>query len=570
MKRRFGLPILPGIILLSLSLLLSSCGGGGGGGGAQSSASTQNGIVSLAITDAPGLDFDHVWITVKEVWFHTSDAAGPDESGWLKYPLASPMTVDLVALTNGNLTNISSGFTLPAGNYQQIRLFLASTDDALVVNPNPPSGQVPLKHNNEVDLQVNGNSYQAPLRILSPAQGIALPGSFQVPNGGTLRLVIDFDVGNDVVKTIGGLNPEFILKPRLKYFNLGSAGAIAGAIDPGVIRSASVPNGGFNFVIHAEESDGDYYVVRRSTTIKSDGTFVLYPLAADPDGKTYDIVLRGRNVDTVIIKSVPVYQGTTPHNNPTNIGPAFVEEQFSNEILMNYNNTEFSANLSGPVRPTGSWVNFYQTLPGETIPYEIRYRHLNPYTGQFADAIELSTGRIYVGTYGPDPGIFLEAKTPLEGLGGYKVTFEALHFARTSGSNLTGTAGQQNVPISPAILPVKQGLSANTLAGTLRVPFQRLDLDTGYILACRNGVIVDAINAGASGTKTMSNGGPYSFTLPGGSASSVLRGAFYTVHAIGWRDGAMATTLSAGFPRIGNLRRGDDTDVDIYMFKLWP
>jgi hypothetical protein len=68
----------------------------------------------------------------------------------------------------------------------------------------------------------------------------------------------------------------------------------------------------------------------------------------------------------------------------------------------------------------------------------------------------------------------------------------------------------------------------------------------------------------------MSAGGFYSFALPGGSSSSPVPGAFYTIHAIGWRDGAVATPFSAGFPRIGNLRRGNDTDVDIYMFKWWP
>ena len=385
MQRKLGSPILLGTTLIFLSLLLTSCGGGGGGSqGAVSAASSQNGIVTLAITDAPGLDFDHVWITVKEVWFHTSDDADTDDPGWLKYPLASPVTLDLVALTNGNLTSISGGFTLPAGNYEQIRLFLASTDDPLAVNPNPPSGSTSLKYDNEVDLQVSGNSYQAPLRIPSPAQGIALLGTFQVTNGRTLRLAIDFDVGNDVVKTTDGSHPEFILKSRLTHLYLDRAGAIAGSIDPSVIQSASVPNGGFNFVISAQESNGSYYVVRRSTTIKPDGSFVLYPLPADTNGKTYDIVVRGRNVDTVIIKSVPVTQGTTPHINPTNIGPAITETgPISDGIWMNYDKTEFTANLSGPVKPTGSWVNFYQTLPGETAPYEIRSRSLNPYTGKF-------------------------------------------------------------------------------------------------------------------------------------------------------------------------------------------
>jgi hypothetical protein len=61
--------------------VIKACGGGNG------SASTQTGVAQVSLTDAPG-DFDHVWITVKDVWFHTSDVAGPNDPGWLKYPLS--------------------------------------------------------------------------------------------------------------------------------------------------------------------------------------------------------------------------------------------------------------------------------------------------------------------------------------------------------------------------------------------------------------------------------------------------------------------------------------------------
>jgi hypothetical protein len=548
-----------GMALFALSLTLNTCGGGTD---SISPATAQNGTISLAITDAPGLEFDHVWITLKAVWFHTSNAAGPQEAGWLKYPLSSPLTIDLTTLSNGTLSSAIGNFTLPVGDYQQIRLFLASTGDPLEVSPNPPSGSsVTLKYNNEVDLHIFGLTYQAPLYIPDPIYGIALFGNFQVTSGGTLRLAVDFDASHDTVKAVNGLNPEFILMPKLAHFDLDNAGAIAGQID-----AAGITYGRFNFIIKAEElsSDGTYHVVRRATTIKSDGTFVLYPLPAGSSGKTYDILLRGQNVDTVIIKGVPVTKGTTPQN-PTQIS--------ANKIPMNYDNNEFTVNLSRPMSPTGSWLSFYQTLSttGE-LPYEIRFRRVNPYTGKFEDPIELSTGPIYVGTYNNGGSVSLIAQTPAEGLGGYGVSFDAYQFTRTYADSLiTGTAGT-NVDIPPPKkLYVAEGLSANTLSGSLNVPTPNLGLDRGYIVASRHGLIIDTIDAGTTdpGTGIMANGGLYSFTLPGGSSSSPLPGAFYTLHALGWKSGAILATLSEAIPRVADLRAGND-DVDLDMLKVLP
>ena len=40
--------------------------------------------------------YSHVYITTQEVWFNTSATAGPDDTGWQKFPLTTPATVDLV------------------------------------------------------------------------------------------------------------------------------------------------------------------------------------------------------------------------------------------------------------------------------------------------------------------------------------------------------------------------------------------------------------------------------------------------------------------------------------------
>ena len=54
-----------------------------------------------AIGNVPGT-YSHVYVTAQAVWFHTSATAGPDDSGWAKFNLSTPATVDLIADSNGN------------------------------------------------------------------------------------------------------------------------------------------------------------------------------------------------------------------------------------------------------------------------------------------------------------------------------------------------------------------------------------------------------------------------------------------------------------------------------------
>ncbi len=95
-------------IMAVLAIALQACSGGESGGN-----NAVTGVATVSLTDAPG-DFDHVWITVKDIWFHTSDAAGPGEGGWLKYPLDAPKTVDLLTLSKGTVgAPVWGNITLP-------------------------------------------------------------------------------------------------------------------------------------------------------------------------------------------------------------------------------------------------------------------------------------------------------------------------------------------------------------------------------------------------------------------------------------------------------------------------
>jgi hypothetical protein len=119
----------PRLLLLILVVLMpagmQSCGGGGGGSPA---ATAPTGAAQVSLTDAPG-DYDNVFITVKSLSFHTSDAAGPRADGWHRYSLPAPVQIDLLGLANGNMKMIWDDIRLPVGTYRQIRIELAPTFD---------------------------------------------------------------------------------------------------------------------------------------------------------------------------------------------------------------------------------------------------------------------------------------------------------------------------------------------------------------------------------------------------------------------------------------------------------
>jgi hypothetical protein len=523
------------LVIVLAVFILHACGGGGGG----SSSTTATGVSTVSLTDAPG-DFDHVYITVKDIWFHTSDTAGPDDTGWRKYPLAAPVTVDLIALSNGVIGSpIWGNITLPVGSYQQIRLVLAGTEDNLATSASALS----LKYNNEVE--INSNEY--PLRIPDALHGIKLAGIFQITNGGMLRLAIDFDAGHDVVDILRNGLPEYILKPRLAYCDLDDAGAIVGSIDP---VSAATNTTSSHFVIKAEQVNDplnpQYHVVKRWTSVNPlTGKFVLYPLKPG----TYDLVLRGLGYQTIIAKGVPVTSGTTPIT-PTPI---------SMITMTVATNPDYTVGAS-IASPTGAWVNFYQTLQGAgEIPYEIRFRHFNPITGQFS-GFKLSADPVWVGTYSSGAISGLTLTAPKEGAGKFDAFADAILYDRSAVPQLISSVTPTPVSLG-ALNPTAPAVS-RSIGGMINVPSMGMGMmNNGVLFAVHGGMIVNTISVNTQ----MSGGGSYTMTnLPGGSPTTPLPGAFYGVEAIGWST----TALGIGIPRVADLRTGDDTSINMLMLML--
>jgi len=190
------------------------------------------------------------------------------------------------------------------GCYQHIRIFLAATEDTYV-------GSIPgLTYNNEV--QLNNNPAHFPLRLPLAGEGIkVVPESpIELTSGATVTLALDFNLNNDVLRISPNGTTEFMLKPRLGFFDMSRVGAVTGTINFGNLSTSRLE-------VKAEQvkAGEPYRIVRRMTQVdQAGGRFNLYPLPVFGNRTTasYDILIRGRNVRTAIIKGVTVHKNTTP------------------------------------------------------------------------------------------------------------------------------------------------------------------------------------------------------------------------------------------------------------------
>jgi hypothetical protein len=521
---------------MSLSLLLAACGGGGSSGSPALLAATPSGTVSLDVTDAPSMDFAHVYVTIKGVAFHTLDTAGDLSPGWHAVNLPAPVTVDLAQLANGRMyTDVAgsplfNGMSVPARSYRQIRIFLAASEDPYV-------GSITgLTYNNEVQLPGDATHYV--LRIPTAHEGIRLiPESpVVVTAGGNVRLALDFNLNNDVVEVTPNGSREFILKPRLGYFDMNSVGAVTGTVSFGNLSSS-------RFVIKAEQvkSGANYRIVRRWTTIdRTTGRFNLYPLPVFGNATTasYDILLRGLKAQTAIIKGVTVHRGTSLARSAVDLGSVTIQP-----------GTDFTAQISSPVHPSGSWVNFYQTIAGDPVAYEVRFRHISPYSGLLWKPIDLSNSPIQVASFNNATGTVGPFTGDSTSQGSFSAVADALFYARGAAATVAnGPSPVMFTPGTPTALP-----NANAIRTTITIPSTLTGLTNGHLFITHGGMIIDSYDISSL---IATNGGQISVAnLPGGTAASPVAGAYYGVMALGWGSGK----LGFGFQLFNNLTAGDAT-----------
>lgn len=255
---------------LMASALLAACGGGGDGPQPQ-------GTLKLSMTDAPSC-YKKVEVTVEKVRVHKGSNVGDGQPGWEEIvPPNAPVKIDLLQLTNGALKDLGSA-QVDVGTYRDMRLVLSDEAGA-----------------NTVTL-LNGTTHE----LTTPSgqtSGIKLRTSFDVAEGATTDLVLDFDACKSVVKA--GNSGEYILKPVIRLSD-----KVAGGIE-GYVATSMVTGTATTAV--TAYLDGE---AMRATTPDSNGKFKLAYLMPG----TYTVVITSTDRATAVVTEVPVAKASVVLN----------------------------------------------------------------------------------------------------------------------------------------------------------------------------------------------------------------------------------------------------------------
>lgn len=560
--------IVQALVSIGLVGLLAACGGGGGSNsgsnGSSSGTPPTNGAVNMAMTDGPSDTFNHVWVTVTAISFHTNPNQiwSATDASWQTTTLPAPVTIDLAQLNNGLMTTVFANMNLPTGTYKQVRFFFASDTDSLAAsaqatldNESTPS---PLQWNDQVEyINASGAVAEAPLEIAYPVQGIQLLGNFNVTTGGTLNLATDFDLDKIVIPYMQGSMQAFTMKPDLAYFNLATSGGISGSVDTTNLCANSTPpftNCSFNLIAHAEmlSADGTRYEDVRSTTVKSDGTFTLAPLnLQDSNGNPikYDIVIRGRQMQTLVVTGVTpagTYTGTTISN------PALLQPNGAGTLLPVTYAPEYGSNFAGSVTASGTYglqpltsgyVVFQQTLSITGLPHEIRWANTNPYTG-FIDRLGsglapwnanfwLTDSALMVAAYNGGSALTFNSISPQEGNGGYNVAGNETAYYNFGANYLMAPPGTLPTSTLTFLLnnsyapTLQTGVANGTVTGTVAIGSIGPEYVSAQVVLARFAHIITVQDIP---TADLVQNGTFNFSLTGigaGSSSASVPGAYY-------------------------------------------
>ncbi len=285
------------------------------------------GVVNLSLSDPPSCaasagaaavspgSFSSVWITIRSVQAHISSTADSNSLGWQELAPqlnSAPMQVDLLHLpANGQclLQQLGSA-SLPAGDYQQIRLILlanAATSMAPASNACASLGNV---FNCVVD---SGSNMCVPshchmLDLSSEATtGLKIPpgqimgGPIHVAAGQSVDLNVDFNTCASLIREGNG---DFRLKPVL------TAGVVSPnmtGISGQIVDSVTMqPVAGAMVTLQAPDKSGTDRIAMQEQT-DSAGHFGFCPL---PTGAVFDVVVdaitsSGTAYDATVVFNVP-------------------------------------------------------------------------------------------------------------------------------------------------------------------------------------------------------------------------------------------------------------------------
>ena len=209
------------VAMACLSLpLLAGCGGGGGSGSTAS--------MSLGVVDGPVDSASSVVVSFTGVELQPS---GGGQAVTINF--SAPKTIDLVQEQNGNEASLLDKQSVPAGNYDWIRLMLNVATDGTVANSY---------------IEINGAQY--PLIIPSGDEtGLKLVQGFTMTANQVADFTVDFMLQQSITappgQTSGGVQ-DYVLRPALRLIDNVQAGTISGTVALATLQSNSACLSGYS------------------------------------------------------------------------------------------------------------------------------------------------------------------------------------------------------------------------------------------------------------------------------------------------------------------------------------
>lgn len=210
----------------------------------------------MSVTDAkpviPG-EPTELWITFEEVRAHTSGG------GWVTLPLPrTPLSINLLAFSDGNTTDLVPPVQLDSGKYTQLRFevsraYMVIGGSAVGIDLDVPSGFLRIDKN----------------------------FTFDVPSGEAVDLTVDFDLSQSIVVTGSS---EYKLKPVLHLVDTKRAASITGEIGARTFEASKKAVITVTWDKKPPDDDEEYTKVTVTKASETDPTpFQIFWLVPDED-----------------------------------------------------------------------------------------------------------------------------------------------------------------------------------------------------------------------------------------------------------------------------------------------
>ena len=247
------------VVTCLLMFMLTTCHGGIPGSALSfGRVGTGEGTLLLNLTDAQSEELEAIYITINEVCVHIADDVDGKDSNW--EVVASPYTTyNLLTLVNGGLKTL--GVTkLKSGLYTEIKLIIGNQPDDSDMHPY--ANYIKDDANKICRLEVP-SALQTGVKLIHP---------FEINEGQSTELILDFDASKSIVKT--GNAGEHLLQPVIEVIDTSEHAVVRGRITDG-------KNGLQGVRVSAQKSDPGsnktaQVVIRSMTTTDEDGYYTMY------------------------------------------------------------------------------------------------------------------------------------------------------------------------------------------------------------------------------------------------------------------------------------------------------